>query len=391
MHFVSDNQPLVQHSTFTTAEGAKEWFIALKPNNSSPLDQALNELFESYKAFLKEQNLDVTSQIMARIYFSDICNEYETVLKSDLYQLISHGALSLIQQTPINSIVSVFIYHITSSTALIRKKIISASNPSSSNVLLTGKNYNLLWSVNNGNAHLKESYNQTQSIFNTVSDLLNYGDMNIHDNIVRTWIYVRDVDNNYQGMVQARKELFDSIGLTNSFRYIASTGIEGKAASPQMLVSIDALSIGHIQEAQLVRMEAPENMSSTIVYGVTFERGMRIRFGDRSHLYISGTASIDKDGRIVYPFDICNQTHRTIDNIESLLANQGASLTDMNYFLLYLRNYKHYPLIKDIIQNRLPQNIPLIALEAPVCRPGWLVEIEGAGTIKDSTDFKPFL
>jgi hypothetical protein len=117
--------------------------------------------------------------------------------------------------------------------------------------------------------------------------------MTLRNNTVRTWIYVRDVDNHYAGMVKARRELFDKIGLTSQTRYIASTGIEGKSADPHSLLTMDALSIGNIKEEQIVRMEALKNLSSTSVYGVTFERGTRLLFGDRSHIHISGTASID--------------------------------------------------------------------------------------------------
>ena len=71
--------------------------------------------------------------------------------------------------------------------------------------------------------------------------------MNLRNNTVRTWIYVRDIDNNYKGMVVARREFFTRIGLTNQTRYIASTGIEGKSIKMQSLVSLDSLSIGNHQ------------------------------------------------------------------------------------------------------------------------------------------------
>jgi enamine deaminase RidA (YjgF/YER057c/UK114 family) len=222
------------------------------------------------------------------------------------------------------------------------------------------------------------------------SMLQKYG-MNIRNNLLRTWIYVRDIDNNYGGMVKARRELFEKVGLTKNTRYIASTGIEGKSADHRSLVTIDALSIQNIQEAQIVRVEALQNLSSTISYGVTFERGSRIRFGDRSHIHISGTASIDNKGNILHVSDIRNQTHRTMDNIEALLSGQGATIHDMNYLIIYLRNPKHFHLIQDVLAERIPESVLLMPVFAPVCRPGWLIEIEGQGIMPDSTDFAPFI
>jgi enamine deaminase RidA (YjgF/YER057c/UK114 family) len=215
--------------------------------------------------------------------------------------------------------------------------------------------------------------------------------MDLRHNTIRTWIYVRDIDNNYAGMVNERRELFDKTGLTPQTRYIASTGIEGKSFDPHRLVSMDALNIGNIKEEQIIKMEALDNLSCTSVYGVTFDRGTRIRFGDRSHFYISGTASIDKNGNILYESDVRKQLDRTIDNVEALLEPHGAKLSDMMYLILYLRNPKHYPLLTDILNKRIPDNVSLITVEGPVCRPGWLVEMEGVGIISDETEYPPLL
>ena len=77
-----------------------------------------------------------------------------------------------------------------------------------------------------------------------------------------------------------------------------------------------------------------------IKYGVTFERGLRVRFGDRSHLYISGTASIDKNGDVIHVSDVKNQRRQTLDNVKALLSPHGARLKDMAYIIVYLRSLK---------------------------------------------------
>jgi enamine deaminase RidA (YjgF/YER057c/UK114 family) len=153
---------------------------------------------------------------------------------------------------------------------------------------------------------------------------------------------------------------------------------------------MDALSIQNIKEEQIIKMEALENLSSTAVYGVTFERGTRLRFGDRSHMHISGTASIDNLGNIMYESDIRRQTVRTLDNIKALLSPHGATLGDMQYLIIYLRNTKHLKLIEDLIAQIVPENVPLMPVEGPVCRPGWLIEMEGVAVIPDKTNYPPF-
>lgn len=381
----------VKYSSFSTETGATEFYISIVPQHSKSFEDALIEICNLYEAFLQKHKLSLSTQQFMRLYFSDITNEFNLFNNSTLKKFTDRGAVSFIQQSPVGTGISLLAYHVTNLLIVTDNNFPDNHLLNYNKTVLTkGRYYSLLWAVNQTENSCKSSEEQTDQILRSLAETLKAGNMNLRDNMVRTWIYVRDVDNNYQGMVKERKRYFENIGLTDKTRYIASTGIEGKTVVPQSLVSFDTLSIGNIRESQLVRMEAPENMSSTIVYGVTFERGMRLRFGDRSHLYISGTASIDKEGKILFENDIRKQTHRTIDNIEALLSNQGASISDMKYLLIYFRNYKHCTLIQDILESRLPKDIPILMLEGAVCRPGWLIEMEGTGIIRDESEFPPF-
>ena len=140
------------------------------------------------------------------------------------------------------------------------------------------------------------------------------------------------------------------------------------------------------------RWHALEHLPPAMLYGVTFQRGStKIRFGERSHLMISGTASIDKKGRTAHLCHIEKQTQRTLDNVEALLSAQGASLKDLAYALCYVRNSKEYEFVKAVVSERLEANTPVIAVEAAVCRPEWLFEMEGVGIIAEASPFAPFL
>ena len=50
-----------------------------------------------------------------------------------------------------------------------------------------------------------------------------------------------------------------------------------------------------------------------------FERGTSVEYGDRRHLFISGTASIDHRGEVVHVGDVREQTRRMWENVEKLL------------------------------------------------------------------------
>jgi enamine deaminase RidA (YjgF/YER057c/UK114 family) len=333
------------------------------------------------------------TQVFNRVYLSDIENQKDLLNNSPLFFQLKNSAVTAIQQVPLmGGPVSLFSYHIKNKGEPFQRK---HYNPSSlgwrNNILIRGAHYNMLWNMNYNGFGPFDSKKQTDEILQSITAVVEGNGMTLLDNTVRTWIYVRDIDNHYKGMVDSRREFFKKKKLIQDSRYLASTGIEGKSRYVNSLVTINALSISNLQKDQIIRMEALENLSPTIKYGVTFERGLRLRYGDRSHLYISGTASIDKSGEVLYPDDVKKQAVRILENINALLESQGASLKDMAYLVTYLRDPHSKDVVLDIIKQHIPENLPLIIVNGSVCRPAWLVEIEGVGIIGDDAAYPPFI
>lgn len=69
------------------------------------------------------------------------------------------------------------------------------------------------------------------------------------------------------------------------------------------------------------------------------------------------------------------QTDRLLENIDELLREGGSCLDKVPYFVIYLRDISDYSVIDVYMQERFPA-IPRILLEARVCRPSWLIEME---------------
>lgn len=199
--------------------------------------------------------------------------------------------------------------------------------------------------------------------------------LSVADNTVRTWIFVRDVDCNYAGAVAGRKDYFNEIGLTADTHYIASTGIEGRHPDWKNLVEMDAYSIGGLQKGQLSYLYALDHLSPTWDYGVTFERGSCVTYGDRRHIFISGTASIDAKGEVLYQGDVARQAGRMLENISALLEEAGAGLKDLAMGIVYLRDFSDYECVRALVEASCP-GTPIVYVQGPVCRPSWLVEME---------------
>ena len=239
------------------------------------------------------------------------------------------------------------------------------------------------------------SEQQTRSIFSAYAAGLEGHGLTLEVNCVRTWLFCDDIDHQYAGLVKARREFFAACGLTPQTHFIASTGIAGRpagagtpegayslvsanegvpapAATPA-IVQMDALAIeGAFTQRYLY---ARTHLSPTYDYGVTFERGVRIDAGGHHATLISGTASIDHKGDIVHEGDVTAQTRRIWENVEALLDEAGDAWQNVRMMLVYLRNREDAALVKPLFDERFPDT-PKVFLHAPVCRLGWLVEME---------------
>lgn len=355
----------IQHTVFSVPGDIREDFFAATSTPGTDFASEAADLLQAYDESIKTFSCSQDSEILLRFHLSDITNQ------AAVLQKLLHGRLSFISmvgQPPADgSRLALEAWHWSDV-----KKLLSSDK---STLQATGSNYRAVW------FQIPEltscgSFDQTAEEFRQLQACLQQHKANVADHTVRTWLYNRDVDNNYAGLVKARNEFFRQINLTADTHFIASTGIEAQHAAVNRLVKMDSLSYPDLQTGQMQYLTAPEMLSPTALYGVSFERGTRLIFGDRSHYFISGTASIDKAGMVVHINDVKKQTVRMMDNIEALLAAGGAHASDIVSGTLYLRDLADAHAVKSIIAERWGDRIPLVTVKAPVCRPTWLVELE---------------
>jgi enamine deaminase RidA (YjgF/YER057c/UK114 family) len=381
-------------STFSVASGCDESFISIATTEGSSFAEALAELTVSYSSFLDHLGLSDETAVFSRIFLSDILNQRSAFLRSTLCgRLRGSCALSVIEQKPVGcGPLALLSYHIRDPKGSVAKHRLPADSDGWRNDLVVrGRNYSLLFTANHTCGDAFNAHVQTKRIFDSLNSLIERNGMTLLDNGVRTWVYVRDLDNHYKDMVSARRISFAEHGLTEKTRYLASTGILGMTHAPEKIVSVDSLSVGGLAAGQILRMEALSHLGPTIGYGVTFERGLRVRFGDRSHLYISGTASINRQGEVLHEGDAELQTRRAIANVRALLEAQSATLDDLAYVIAYVRNAHDRQEVRKVLDQELREGTPLVFTEAAVCRPAWLMELEGVAIIPEQSDFAPFL
>lgn len=307
-----------------------------------------------------EARLSVLGQaVMKRYFLSDAANQAPLVKCEGLC------SVSLIQQSPLDgSKVGVWIYYIKDADL----------SRTGGTVAVNRGSYRHLWTMGMASAE-GDAAAQTHALLRRYAAELSTWHATLPDNCVRTWFFVRDVDIQYAGMVKARREDFITYNLTPQTHYIASTGIGGTPAEAGAIVQFGAYAITGLQPGQQQYLYARTHLNPTYEYGVTFERGVKISYGDRDHVYISGTASINNRGEVVHAGDVMRQTQRMWENVGALLQEGGCGADDIAQIIVYLRDVADYATVEGFFHDHALQ-IPYIITLAPVCRPAWLVEME---------------
>ena len=357
----------VEIATFCNGTEVCEAHVVVHVTNTMLTFQEQMEAVNDAFCQVKTHELKGYDAVFKRYYLSDAANQADELCAATIEN--SDCALSVIEQPPLDGTkIALWAYLMTGMQPVVSDSGLYAVKHGTFRHLWSGSAYNMA----------ANSEYQTRLLFNEYIMQLAKEGCTLADNCIRTWFFVRDVDLNYGGVVRARNQVFFTQGLTSETHFIASTGIGGCQADPNVLVQLDAYSVCGIHSEQIGYLLAANNLNSTSDYGVSFERGTYVDYADRRHVFISGTASIDNKGQIVHPKDIVKQTNRMIENVEALLAEAECSMDDIGQMTVYLRDMGDYGVVSRIFAERFPSK-PCVMVLAPVCRPGWLIEMECMG------------
>lgn len=367
---IQSENTLTELFSYEVADGVSEYHVMIHATRPEASYEAqLTAVADAY-CHLREERLGGAVAVFKRYFLSDAANQADLLLA--LATEGSDCALSIVEQPPLNGTkVALWAYLQTGvQTQVLPGGLFEVRHGA----------YRHLWCGSAFNRAANSEY-QTRLLLNDyVMQLMEQG-CKLADNCVRTWFFVQNVDVNYAGVVKARNEVFVTQNLTEKTHYIASTGIGGRHADPKVLVQMDAYAVDGLKPGQIHYLYAPTHLNPTYEYGVSFERGTYVDYGDRRQVFISGTASINNKGEIVYPGDIRKQTLRMWENVEALLKEAECGFEHIGQMIVYLRDAADYQVVKQMYDQRFPST-PKVFLHAPVCRPGWLIEMECMGVRK---------
>ena len=75
--------------------------------------------------------------------------------------------------------------------------------------------------------------------------------------------------------------------------------------------------------------------------------------------------------------------------MEQLLKEADCTFDNMAHIIVYLRDIADYHTVKEMFDKRFPDT-PRIITYAPVCRPGWLIEMECMAVKECESNFERF-
>lgn len=353
----------IELTTFAPEGKVAEYHAILHVEpQGEPFEKQLRRIILAEKELMALDDMAGAKPVFKRYFLSDAANQRPLMPQDDTC------TVSYIQQPPLDGSKLATWFYLQRGT-----EIIPTSDRLRSTII-RHNGYEHLWTMGLTIAE-GSSYSQTQNLLEDYEELLDEHQMTLEDHCIRTWFFVRDVDTQYKGLVLARWENFAQHGLVPETHYIASTGIGGNPPDPKAIIQLGSYALKGFKPEQQRYLYATSHLNRTSEYGVTFERGTLLKFGDRNHAIISGTASINNKGEVEHVGDVVMQTKRMWENVETLLAEAGMTMDDAAQLIVYLRDTADFEVVSEMFRQKYP-NIPTVFTLAPVCRPTWLIEME---------------
>jgi enamine deaminase RidA (YjgF/YER057c/UK114 family) len=215
---------------------------------------------------------------------------------------------------------------------------------------------------------------QTAAVFEGIEDALSDAGMTFA-HVARTWLYMDRILEWYDAFNRARDAFFRSRRVYDGL-VPASTGI-GSANLCGSAITACAIAVKpKVPGAVTVEAVPSPLQCAALEYGSSFSRAVEIGTPEARTLLISGTASIEPGGATAHPDDVRRQIQLTMDVVEAILASRGMGWGDATRAVMYLKKAAYLGEWQAWLRARRLESLPLVTVEADVCRDDLLVELE---------------
>ncbi len=214
---------------------------------------------------------------------------------------------------------------------------------------------------------------QSEQVLADIMTCLNQAGMTFAD-VMRTWFFNEDILDWYDDFNRIRTAFFHEHKVFD--RVVpASTGIGSpNGAGTAQIASLIAAK-PKTEDFSFYPVPSPLQHSA-LEYGSSFSRAVEVSTPDRKHLFISGTASIDVEGKSIYVGSVKKQTEMTLDVVGEILKSRGMQWNNILQGVGYIRNSKDTDQVLEVFKRRKLQDIPILLSNNVICRDDLLFELE---------------
>ena len=212
---------------------------------------------------------------------------------------------------------------------------------------------------------------QTEDVFQMIERALAETGLDFR-HVVRTWFYNDQILAWYADFNRVRTRFFQEHGIT---LMPASTGIGAPNSAGTALVA-KVIAILPKTDAVKIRKAVSPLQHEAFAYGSAFSRAIEVAGPQARTVYISGTASIDPDGKTVFVGNAALQIAKTMEVVNGILGAAGMDLGDTTRAVAYFRNPEDVALWREYCRKESLPRLPVIEVGSTVCRDDLLFEIE---------------
>jgi enamine deaminase RidA (YjgF/YER057c/UK114 family) len=193
-----------------------------------------------------------------------------------------------------------------------------------------------------------------------------------YTSIYRTWFFVDNILSWYGDFNWTRTLYYESKGIYPG-EYPASTGI-GVSNNFNTPLYTYVNAVKNFQ-GTIRPVQSGEQCKATD-YGSSFSRGIVLIHEQYKRLFLSGTASIDTEGKSIFKDDVKAQTHQTLKVINALMEAEEMNWEDAVSGIIYIKDFKDYATVMDALQEEISLNFPYAVCGSDICRDELLFEME---------------
>ena len=139
---------------------------------------------------------------------------------------------------------------------------------------------------------------------------------------------------------------------------------------------MDALAVQPKDDRLQIQEVISPLQNPALDYKSSFARAVEMAYPTHKNVLISGTASIDPDGKTVHLADPEKQIRLTMEVVHTLLESRGLDWGDLFRGIAYFKDMAFQPIYEQVASELGIPRFPLAISHADVCRHDLLFELE---------------